>query len=420
MVRALITLIMLGLIGYGGFVFFWGVPAVPAGPTSTDATTIEKGRYLAAAGDCVSCHTAEGGSNYTGGRPFDTPFGRLYSPNITPDDVTGIGRMTSAEFYQIMAYGADNVLSPLYPAMPYTSFHLVTREDSDAIHAYFMSLDPVSAERTPNELRFPFNIRPLMFGWNLLFAERGPFERDPSKDAVWNRGAYLVNGLAHCGECHTPRNALGAMEADAALAGAVVGGFEAPDLTTDGLVGRGWTRDHLVLYFETGASPEGSAFGEMFLAVKNSLSLLTHDDRVAIATYLMDGTANDPSHGEATVASMGDAAHANAAGQALYLSNCALCHGADGAGIANTMPALKGNATVAQSDGVNLVTVMAEGLKGEQLNETAGYGPMPAFQDRLTVAQFVDLSNYVRDVFASDAASLTPLTESDIGAILNK
>lgn len=420
MFRALLGLILLGLIGYAGFAYVWGVPSVPSRPTPTDTATIEQGRYLAAAGDCVSCHTAEGGSNYTGGRPFDTPFGRLYSPNITPDPATGIGGMSSAEFYQIMVYGADSVLTPLYPAMPYTSFHMVTRDDSDAIHAYVMSLDPVKAEKTPNELRFPFNIRPLMFGWNLLFAERGPFKPDPSRDDVWNRGAYLVTGLAHCGECHTPRNALGAMEPDAALAGAVLGSSEAPSLTAEALAERGWTRDHLVLYFETGASPEGSAFGEMFLAVKNSLSLLTHDDRVAIATYLMDGAADDPSHGEATVAALGDAAHPNTAGQALYLSSCALCHGADGAGIANTMPGLKGNATLAQADGVNLVTVMAQGLESDHLNQTTGYGPMPAFRDRLTVAQFVDLSNYVREAFAPNAGSLPPLTRSDISAILDK
>lgn len=419
MLRALFGLILLGLVGYGAFAYFWGVPAVPARSTATDAATIEDGRYLAAAADCVSCHTADGGSNYTGGRPFDTPFGRLYSPNITPDTTTGIGGMSSAAFYQIMAYGADSVVAPLYPAMPYTSFHLVSRDDSDAIHAYIMSLDPVVAQKVPNELRFPFNIRPLMFGWNLLFAERGPFVRDPAKDDVWNRGAYLATGLGHCGECHTPRNALGAMEPDAPLAGAVVGEFEAPDLTPQALTNRGWTRDHLVLYFETGASPEGSAFGEMFLAVKNSLSLLTHDDRVAIATYLMDGAADEPSHGEATVAALGDAAHENAAGQALYLSNCSLCHGADGAGIANTMPGLLGNATLAQPDGVNLVRVMANGLAGDHLNQTTGYGPMPAFQNRLTVAEFVSLTNYVRDVFAPNGASLAPLTEAEISAILN-
>lgn len=420
MLRALFGLILLGFIGYGAFAFLWGVPAVPNRPTATDAATIEEGRYLAAAADCVSCHTSDGGSNYTGGRPFDTPFGRLYSPNITPDAGTGIGGMTSAEFYQIMAYGADSVLAPLYPAMPYTSFHLATRDDSDAIHAYIMSLDPVVAEKVPNELRFPFNIRPLMFGWNLLFADRGAFVPDPSRDDVWNRGAYLVTGLAHCGECHTPRNALGAMEPDAPLAGAVVGTFEAPSLTPQALTDRGWSRDHLVLYFETGASPEGSAFGEMFLAVKNSLSLLTHDDRVAIATYLMDGSADAPSHGEATVAALGDSAHPNAAGQALYLSNCSLCHGPDGAGIANTMPALLGNATLAQSDGINLVQIMAQGVEGDHLNQTTGYGPMPAFRDRLTVSEFVDLSNYVREAFASNAASLPPLTEAEVAAILDQ
>jgi len=331
--------------------------------------------------------------------------------------------MTSAAFYQIMVYGADDVLAPLYPAMPYTSFHILTREESDRLHAYIMSLPAVRQPAKENDLTFPFSIRPLMFGWNLLFASREGFTPNPEKDQVWNRGAWLAEGLGHCGECHTPRNSLGAMEeGEAALSGAMLGGLEAPDIRPASLAARGWSRDDLVLYFETGASPEGSAFGEMFLAVKNSLRKLPHSDRVALATYLMDGKGDQPSKGEAAVAALGDKAHPNKAGQALYLSNCSLCHGPEGQGMANTMPPLKGNSTLAQPDGTNLVRVIANGLQPAEMSAQSGYGPMPAYKDRLTPAQIADLANYLRTAFAPDTAqageSLPPLTAAEVEGLL--
>jgi len=414
----LLGLALLGLLGYAAFAFFWGVPSVAERPTATDAETIAAGKYLAAAGDCTSCHTAEGGEKYAGGYPIETPFGRLYSSNITPDPETGIGGMTSAAFYQLIAYGADSVLSPLYPAMPYTSFHYVTREDSDALHAYFMSITPVNAPAKPNEMYFPLNIRPLMFGWNLLFASREPFRANPQKDEAWNRGAYLVEGLGHCGECHTPRNLLGAMDSSEALAGATIEDFKAPDIRPEGLRARGWTRENLALYFKTGASPQGSAFSEMFLAVKNSLRLLSHQDRMAIATYLLNGSDDTPSTGEATVAALSDKARANRSGQSLYLSHCSLCHGPQGQGVPQTMPPLKGNSTLAQAGGTNLIQVIAQGIKMQGMSPTLGYGPMPAFRDRLSAAQMAEVANYVRSVFAPGAEQLPSLTAADVQKIL--
>lgn len=418
-VIAIIALVVIGAVGFAAFATFWGVPSVEARPTSTDQSVIEQGRYLAAAGDCAACHTDDqNGPELAGGLGIDTPFGTIYSSNITPANGSGIGGMTSAQFYQIMAYGADSVWAPLYPAMPYTSFHFVTRDDSDAIHAFLMSLDPVDRAPPPNELGFPFNIRPMMFGWNLLFASRQPFAPEPEKDDVWNRGAYLTQGLGHCAECHTPRNSLGAMNASTGMSGAIVGDFEAPDIRPAALAERGWNADHLVTYFESGATPQGTAFGEMFLVVKDSLSKLTHDDQVAIATYLMDTAAADPSHGDTVVASLGDDAHPNTSGQSLYLSNCALCHGPTGLGQQNVMPALVGNSTVAQANGVNLVRVIAQGLEAQSTSQTSGYGPMPAYADRLDVAQLTDLVNYVRSAFGPENAPLPQLTESDVRGAL--
>ena len=425
LIRALLLLAILGVIGYAAFAFFWGVPSVASRPLATDEATIAAGKYLAEVGDCTSCHTAEGGAPFAGGKLLETPFGGgIYSANITPSD-HGIKDMNSAQFYQIMAYGADSIWDPVYPAMPYTSYHLVTRDDSDAIFAYLMNLDPVDEEIPANTLPFPFNIRQSLFGWNLLFAERGVYQPDTSKGDVWNRGAYLVEGLGHCGACHTPRNFLGGVDNDRLLGGARLTGFEAPDITPEGLIDRGWTQDHLVTYFKTGTSPEGSAFGEMHLAIKNSLGLMTDDDRVAVATYLLNGeeppaASQEPSAAETTALVATDSAYGfdMAAGRALYLSNCSLCHGANGQGIPSTMPPLDGNATVAQEDAVNLLLVISNGLNQQGSDGSALYGPMPAFSDRLNVTQMTDLVNYLRLEFATNSEQLQELNAATIRSIL--
>ncbi len=208
------------------------------------------------------------------------------------------------------------------------------------------------------------------------------------------------------------------MEEERALEGAVIGGFKAPNIIAAALAKRGWTREDLVLYFETGASPQGSAFGDMFLAVKNSLRLLTHDDRFAVATYLMDVDASTPSKGDAVVAALGTKAHENRSGQTLYLSNCSLCHGPNGQSVPSTMPPLAGNATLEEPDGVNLIEVMAHGVKPDRMSLTRGYGPMPAFRNRLSAAQMADLANYVRSVFALHGNDLPHLRDEDVKRIL--
>jgi mono/diheme cytochrome c family protein len=220
--KLLAVVILLGA-AYAVFAWTWGVPRVAEHPTLTDEESIARGRYLLVAGDCISCHTAPGAATLSGGFEVASPFGNIVAPNITPAK-SGIAGMTSAQFYQIMAYGANSIWHPLYPAMPYTSFRLVTREDSDALHGYLMSLPPVENDVPPTSLMFPFNIRPGVFAWNLLFADRGTFVPDPAKDEAWNRGAYLVNGLGHCDACHTPRNMLMGEKSGEALKGGAAGG----------------------------------------------------------------------------------------------------------------------------------------------------------------------------------------------------
>lgn len=418
-IGSLVALGIAGLVGYLAFAFFWGVPRAPQHATLTDPKDIAAGAYLAVAGDCVSCHTSEAADapDFAGGRAFDTPFGTIHSSNITPDAATGIGNMTSAEFYQTLVYGADSVLAPLYPAMPYTSFHILTREETDRLHAYFMSLEPVNRPAIPNNLSFPYDIRALMFGWNLMFASRDAFEPAKDKSDTWNRGAWLVEGLGHCGECHTPRNALGAMKTgDDTLSGAVLGGWEAPDIRPSALAERGWSEGSLVRYFETGSADEGTAFSDMFLAVKNSLRKMTPDDRTAIATYLMDG--HTPAVSKTAAAPAAKVKAAETDGEKLYLANCALCHGAAGKGVPNTMPPLDGNATVAQADGRNLVMAIANGIEPESYGPLAAYGPMPGFKDRLTHAQIAALASYVRTAFVESEAPLPALSPTEVQGMM--
>jgi mono/diheme cytochrome c family protein len=385
------------------------------GEKAKDAALIEKGRYLAIAGDCTACHTDKGGFEFAGGLPLETPFGTIFATNITPDGKTGIGGWTAGRFEAAMVEGGS-FWHPLYPAMPYTSYHLVARDDIDALYAYFMSLKPVDAPAKPNALAFPFDIRLLMQGWNLFFLDRGVFRPDPAKSDIWNRGAYLAEGLGHCGECHTPRGRFGQLEASNALAGAIVNGLSAPDIRPATLKQVGWTRDDLIAFFRRGAGDKGSAFGEMFAVVKDSLRHLTAEDQTALAVYLLDQRGDEPSKGEAAVAAAPPSA-GDRKGAGLYLTHCSLCHGAAGQGVPNVFPPLRGNETVAEADGVNLVTAIAHGIAPERLSLTDAYGPMPGFADRIGAEDMTALVNYLRMAFAPPGIALAPLSVAEVQRI---
>ena len=398
------------------FFWLWAVPSVDNHPIATDAETIARGKYLTAAGDCTSCHTTVGGAAFAGGLRLDTPFGRIYSANITPSE-KGIKGMSSAEFYQVLAYGSYKTFQPLYPAMPYPSYHLVTRQDSDAMLAFLMTQTPVDKSVPKNELRFPFNIRQLVLFWNVLFAKRGTYEPDMSRDAVWNRGAYLVDGLGHCGACHTPHNTFGAAERGQALAGAPLADYEAPDIRSEALKQRGWTSEYLTEFFKTGKGPKGTAFKEMYLVVKNSLSQLTDEDRIAMATYLLDlpsaPTVND---NVALAAVDGETAASFPEGRALYLNNCSMCHGPRGKGVKDGAPPLAGNSTLAQVGGRNMLYAIVNGFP--EPRSVPNSSPMPAFKDRMTLGQITQLANFLRHTFAAETPDLPKFTEADVEAIL--
>jgi len=251
-------------------------------------TQLQRGEYLARAGDCVSCHTAKGGAPYSGGLRMDTPFGYLLAPNITPDPETGIGRWSKDDFYRAMKDGVNKHGQDMFPVMPFDFYARVSREDSDAIYAYLKTVKPVRNAVDINHLSFPFNQRWSMAVWRELYFDGAAFKPDPAKTPSWNRGAYLVEGLGHCSSCHSPRNVLGGIEKDKAFTGATIDGWFALNLTSNLHTGLGaWTADEIAAYLKTGAyKGKTTTFGPMAEVVQNSLGYLTDADLKAMAEYL--------------------------------------------------------------------------------------------------------------------------------------
>ncbi|MBC7212905.1 MAG: cytochrome c, partial [Pseudomonas sp.] len=254
---------------------------------AADEALIKRGEYLARAADCMACHTAEGGAPYAGGLPIHSPFGTIYGTNITPDKQYGIGNYSSDEFFAALTEGKRKDGANLYPAMPYTSYHLVKREDSDAIHAYLMSVAPINRPAPQTSLSFPFNVRTGLVGWNLLYGKSVQLEEGKGNSEAWKRGQYMVEVLGHCGECHTPRNPIGALQQDKRLTGGLLLGYLAPSLLAQDLADRGWNHADLATFLKHGVSAQGSMFNEMYPVVHHSTQHLQDSDLSAMATYLL-------------------------------------------------------------------------------------------------------------------------------------
>jgi mono/diheme cytochrome c family protein len=365
--------------------------------TAPDAqrTQVQRGEYLARAGDCISCHTAQGGAPYAGGYRLDTPFGYMLTSNITPDPDTGIGRWSIDDFYRAMHHGVNKDGQDMYPAMPYDFYSKVTRDDVAAIFAYLLTVEPVRNEVVVNHMDFPFSLRPTMAVWRELYFKAGELKPDPAKSPSWNRGAYLVEGLGHCSGCHSPRNVLGGIEQGRSLSGAAVDGWFAPDLTPDIATGLGsWTVDEIAAYLKTGTvKGRTTAFGPMAEVVQNSLSYLADSDVQAMAEYLK---AIPPDSALRTGRPLPTAARAE--GAALYMGYCSGCHQATGAGIAGVFSPLAGNAAVTAPDPGNLLQAVLLGLPAE-----FRHGAMPSFAAQLTDQQIADIANYVRASWGNTA-----------------
>jgi mono/diheme cytochrome c family protein len=358
-------------------------------------TLVQQGEYLARAGDCTSCHTAQQGQPFAGGFRLDTPFGYLLSPNITPDQQTGIGSWSADDLYRTLHDGVNKHGQYLFPAMPYTSYTKVTRADSDAIYAYLMSLPAVTNAVEVNHLSFPFNVRLSMLGWNELYFDKGTYQADPKQSDSWNRGAYLVEGLGHCSECHSPRNLLGGIEQSKAFSGAEIDGWFALNLT-DGLkTGLGkWSVAEIATYLKTGADKgKSTSLGPMAEVVHNSLSFMTDSDLQAMAEYLKALPASSrmsPDYKPDTSLKTG---------ATLYVDNCSGCHQAQGSGMPGVFPPLAGNGVVLAEDPNDILKVVLFGVPVQD-----GYIAMPSF-GHLSDQQIADLANYVRNSWGNQASA---------------
>jgi mono/diheme cytochrome c family protein len=378
------------------------------------ASLIEKGQYLARAADCAVCHTADGGAPYAGGRAFVLPFGTLYSTNITPDKETGIGNYSDANFLDAVHKGIGRNNAKLYPAMPFASYTYMTDADAIAIKAYLFSLQPVHAPAPQNSLSFPFNQRSLMGVWALLFNPDKRFEPRTERDPKWNRGAYLVEGMAHCGECHTPRNLMQALDQREKFAGAVQAGWRAYNITSNPKSGIGaWSETELAQYLSAGhAAGRGTATGPMGEAVDNSLQYMTNGDIAAMVAYLRTVSGIATSDLPEPKAAAAPASHAEGLtagtderGKAVYAGACAGCH--DWSGVSPVIPyaTLTGVRSVNDPTATNVVQVI---LSGAHRQFADARTTMPAFGDAYSDDEIASLANYVTARFGAQPSTVTP------------
>lgn len=381
------------------------VPATSPAAWASTPDNIARGAYLARAGDCIACHTARGGAAYAGGRALDTPFGRFYGPNLTPDRTTGIGDWGADDFWNALHNGIARDGRLLYPAFPYTNTTRVTRADSDALFAYFRSLTPQRQRNRAHELRFPYNQQAMLAGWRLLYFRPGVYEAQPARGPAWNRGAYLVDGLGHCSACHSTRNRFGA--GGDGLDGGLIAtlGWYAPSLTSNNEAGLGgWDREHIVALLGTGISPRGSATGPMAEVVARSLQYLTPQDLGAMASYLKSLPAT-----QAPLPDPGPplAEQVLAEGRRIYEARCADCHGLDGKGWAPAYPPLAGNRAVTMTPAVNAIRMTINGgfPPGTRGNPRP-YG-MPPFGHELDDAQVAAVLSWIRRSWGNAAPAVS-------------
>ena len=367
-----------------------------------DFAAIERGRYLATAADCGSCHMSPGRDHpFSGGRPIETPFGILVSPNITPDRETGIGDWTDDEFDAAVRHGRRRDGARLYPAMPFPYYTRMSRDDVAAIRAYLRTVEPVHKDVRVNRLPFPLNIRSAMTVWDALFFKSGEFRTDSSKPADWNRGAYLVQGPGHCGACHTPKTWLGGDEEADALRGYTLQGWVAPDITSgQGALG-GWSIADISDYLKTGHNRHAAAAGLMGEVVDLSTSRMTDDDIKAIAVYLKDVS------GRAPEAAASPEKNVLAAGNAIYQDLCSSCHQADGKGVPNMFPSLSEVATVSARDPTTVLRVILQGAQSVATDREPTGPAMPAFGWQLDDKQIAAVATYVRTHFGKKAPAVS-------------
>jgi mono/diheme cytochrome c family protein len=369
-----------------------------------DFTQIERGRYLAVISDCASCHTVPGSDRaFAGGRAIETPFGNIVAPNITPDLETGIGAWSDDEFDAAVRKGIGRNGSRLYPAMPYTAYTKMSRADVLAIRAYLNTVPAIGNAVVANTLPFPFNIRAVMRVWDALYFTEGEYKVDVRKSGEWNRGAFLVDGPAHCGACHTPKSFLGGDKMAEYLRGSNLQGWSSPDITNDTRRGLGgWSVDEVVAYLKTGHNRITAATGPMAEAVSLSTSRMTDGDVKAIATYLksLPGRQNDAKPPPPNDPMM-------AAGGAIYRDQCSSCHALDGKGVARLFPSIADSSVVRSDDPTTAIRIVLRGARSVATKAEPTAPGMPSYGWQLDDVQIAAVLTYMRNSWGAAAPAVS-------------
>jgi mono/diheme cytochrome c family protein len=390
---------------------------VPAGLTK--ASLIARGEYLARAADCMVCHTSQGGKEYAGGFGFELPFGTLYSTNITPDKETGIGNYSDQDFLNAVHRGIRGDGARLYPAMPFTSYTYMTDADALAIKAYLFSLPPVRAAAPRNTLTFPFDQRWAMNFWSALFNPDTRFAPDTAKGPEWNRGAYLAEALAHCGECHTPRNLGFALDNRKKFAGAVTAGWRAFNISSDKATGVGaWSDQDLISYLSTGhATGHGTASGPMGEAVDESFSQLAPQDIRAVVAYLRSVPPIASTDLPATLAPPAPNSHRDGGGASdprgkmVFEGACVSCHGWSGQSAISPFATLTGARAVNDPSATNVAQIVIAGTSWHASPDAIS---MPAFGSAYSDVEIAAVANYVTARFGSERSQITAQEVADL------
>lgn len=393
------------LLALPGAIAALPLSAQAQGKAPARQSLIERGRYLAQAGDCIACHTIPGDKIFSGNRPMPTPFGTLYSPNITPDPETGIGKWSADDFYRMMHTGRSRNGALLYPAMPFASYTRVTRADCDAIFAYLRSVPAVRQPSRPHDLRFPYNNRALLIGWRTLYFQEGEYQPDRARSAEWNRGAYLVQGLGHCSMCHTPINALGGSSPAEAFQGGLIPmqNWYAPSLTSNKEAGLGtWDIRDIIDLLQAGISSRATVYGPMAEVTYNSLQYMSDEDVRAMAVYLKSLPADQPVSADVSASPLrADVNQAASEGRRIYGQQCASCHGAEGRGKPPHYPPLAGNQSINMTSSVNPIRMVLNGgyPPGTRRNPMP-YG-MPPFAQALSDNDIAAVVTYIRTAWGN-------------------
>ncbi|HZL00695.1 MAG TPA: c-type cytochrome [Caulobacteraceae bacterium] len=383
-------------------------PESPA-PAPPSAAMIAEGRYLIEMGDCAGCHTRGQAPALSGGYPLNTPFGVIYSANITPDKDTGIGSWSEADFYRAMHSGRDDQKHNLYPAFPYTYFTRASRADVDAIRAWLMSRTPVRYTPPANRLPFPLTIRPLVSVWDWLYLKEGEFQPRSSQSAAWNRGAYIVNGLGHCAACHTPKTLLQGDKTNDALQGGTLDNWFAPDLNGDPRGGLAtWTAADIAEFLKTGRNAHSSASGSMARVVAFSTSKMSDQDLAAVATYLKALPATRIARARPIDAAV------MSQGQAIYVDNCSGCHKMDGTGIPRFFPPLGGNTNVQAANPTTLAHIVLTGTIMPATATRPTQFAMPAFAWKLSDKEIAAVASYIRNSWGNAAPVVSASQVGDL------